>query len=87
MKMQTAVPVLMDKGGTGIGSCQLPQIFILRMWYNIKIKRTLPGYEGPFFCHPRLPTQRSTERLVDSWVTGGGDKNAVIIVLTLISQR
>lgn len=87
MKIQTSVPVLMDKRGTRIGICRLSQIFILRMWYNIKIKRTLSGDEGPFLCHPRLPTQRPTEKLVDSWVTEGGDKNGIINALILISQR
>lgn len=85
--MQTAVPVLMDKRGTRIGSCRLSQIFILRMWNVINIKRTLPGDEGAFLCHPRLPTQRSAEKLVDSWVTGRGDENGIRSALIVISQR
>lgn len=73
MKMETAVPVLMDKSGIRIGSCRVSQIFILRMCYNINIERRLPGDEGPFLCHPRLATQRSTEMLVDTRCTRGGD--------------
>lgn len=58
MKMETAVPVLMDKSGIRIGSCRLSQIFILRMCYNINIERRLPGDEGPFLssqtCYPEV---------------------------------
>lgn len=86
MKMQTAVPVLMDKRGTRIDSCRLSQIFLFRLWYSINIKRTPPGDEGPFLCYPRLPNQRSTEKVVDSWVTRGGDKSGVISALILVSQ-
>lgn len=54
MKMETAVPVLMDKSGIRIGSCRLSQIFILRMCHNINIERRLPGDEGPFSVIPDL---------------------------------
>lgn len=77
LKMETAVPVLMDKTAIRTGSCRLSQIFTLRVCYNINMKRRLPGDGGPFYCDPRLTTQRSTEMLVGTKCTGGGDRDGM----------